>query len=66
MNGDFAYKSGMADYTIESNYSKVKKMERAMGPIEPCILVCQKKTLQLNGRALDVEDLMNIQAQLMV
>ena len=66
INGDFAYKYGLADYTIEPRTSLDKKFDRAYGPREPCILVCQKRTVQLNGGALDVEELMKIQSQLNV
>ena len=52
VNGDFAYKYGLADHTIE-------EMSRALGaePMEPCILVCQKRTLKLQNGVLDVEEL---------
>ena len=64
INGDFAYKYGLADHTIEPRRNN--KLDRAYGPREPCILVCQKRTVQLNGGELDVEELMKIQSQLNV
>ena len=56
VNGDFAYKYELPDHTI------------GVTIMEPCILVCQKRTLplQINGGALDVEELMKIQTQLNV
>ena len=58
VNGDFAYKLGLADYTIEPMMSTDRE------PREPCILVCQKRTLELNGGSLDAEELRKIESQL--
>ena len=58
VNGDFAYKLGLADYTIEPMMSTVRE------PREPWILVCQKRSLQLNGGSLDAEELRKIESQL--
>ena len=58
VNRDFAYKLGLADYTIEPMMSTNRE------PREPCILICQKRTLPLNVGSLDAEELRKIESQL--